>query len=215
MVSQGEINTFQSRLLSWGQQSENYREFPWRQTTSPYEVLIAEVLLGATFAEKVVPIYNSFLERYPQFEALAMAETKQVAALLEPLGLHNRRAKALVKIGNGLTGEDVPKSEDELMELPYVGKYAANATLCFALGQRRPIVDSNVVRIYERYFGVSLNVERDETWQFAEKILPDENVREFNLALLDFGNAICQSSPQCPQCFLTNYCTYYNDEVLE
>lgn len=201
---------FQSSLLRWSE--GNLREFPWRETDSPYEILVAEVLLQQTLAKKVSPVYEEFLAHHPTPEQLAEADPERVATLLEPLGLQNRKASALVKTGKRLRelGE-VPRSIDELSELPFVGLYGANAILCFGFGERRPIVDVNVVRIYNRVFGHDFEDDRDEcAWEFAEEMLPETDFQRYNLALLDHGASICVSeNPRCDECPVNAICQYY------
>ena len=80
-----EAESFRSQLLLWAK--ENHREYPWRETDSPYQVLVAEILLQKTFADKVEPIYEEFLVRYPDMETLADAEVEEVGSVLNPLGL--------------------------------------------------------------------------------------------------------------------------------
>jgi A/G-specific adenine glycosylase len=58
LPSSVEADAFRSLLLSWSK--ENLRKYPWRETDSPYRVLVAEILLQKTFADKVEPIYNKF-----------------------------------------------------------------------------------------------------------------------------------------------------------
>lgn len=211
MAADHEIEAFQEGLRKWADEDDNIRQFSWREKDSPYEVLIAEILLGATLASKVEPIYDEFIEQYPDLKDLADADVNELASLLEPLGLHNRRAAALVKIGNQLKDRGVPEDEVELLELPYVGRYAANATLCFGFGERRPIVDANVVRIYNRIFNLNLNPTGDDAWEFAKQVLPEGDVQLFNLALLDFGAAVCtDQSPRCSDCFFSENCYYFS-----
>lgn len=190
-----QVERFQKELLDWANEG-NLREFPWRESESPYEVLVAEILLGATPATKVEGLYEEFLRRYPDLEALAKTDQEDLATLLGPLGLQNRRASAFIQIGRQLSGEGVPDSEEDLLDLPYVGRYAANATLCFGFGQRRPIVDTNVVQVYARAFGVTLDADDPASWEFARQMLPEEEVRTYNLALLDYGALI--SGPNDP-----------------
>lgn len=208
MPSPEEISIFQHQLLEWAEC--NLRSFPWRQTTSPYNVLIAEVLLQRTRADLVEPVYEELIDEYPNFVALSKANQDCLLAIVRPLGLQNTRVQALTSIADALAGQAVPDTEEELLEIPYVGKYAANATLCFAFGQARPIVDANVVRVYGRFFGLNLNYEMEITWNFAACLVPEENARQFNLGLLDFAAKICTSSPKCHRCFLSDICHYYS-----
>jgi len=204
-------DAFREALLEWG--DENLREFPWRVTDDPYRVFIAEVMLQRTLATKVVPVYREFVDRYPDFGALFRANEGDLADLIRPLGLQNRKARAFVNIAEDLCGSGVPASEDELLTLPFVGRYAANATLCFSFSECRPIVDTNVVRIYNRYFGKEFSGDQDEAaWSFSKRVLPEDQCRRFNLALLDFGAEVCTSrDPRCNHCPVNEECNFYSD----
>lgn len=203
-----EIDSFREGLLSWAE--SNLREYPWRATDDPYCVLVAEILLQKTFADKVEPIYDEFVAQYPDPETLADADVEEVASLLEPLGLQNVRARALIDIANEHVDRGIPNDEEALLELPYVGPYAANATLCFAFDERRPIVDANVVRTYNRAFGRDHTPQDEEAWEIAGQILPEDEYQRFNLALLDFGAKVCTANaPSCLDCFFNDRCGYY------
>lgn len=208
MTQQTVIEDFRSDLLSWA--VDNLRTFPWRETTDSYEVLIAEILLQKTAAEKVEPIYVEFLATYPSPAELAEADRDELADIIYSLGFQNQRSKALISIGQALRGSGVPDDAERLLELPYVGRYAANATLCFAFGEPRPIVDANVVRVYNRIFDTDFDYRDEAVWQFAEKVLPAVDAQEFNLAILDFAADICApKTPNCEECFFTEQCSYY------
>jgi DNA (cytosine-5)-methyltransferase 1 len=207
---------FQELILGWGRQ--NRREFPWRiEKVSPYQVLISEMLLRKTRAESVVPIYSDFMKRYPNPAALAEVEPAEIEALLKPIGLSKVRAKALRELGERLIEShagEVPSDVNELMRIPHVGRYAANATLLFARNERRPIVDENVQRVLNRVFDVPKAVEihkADHLWEICEKLLPSQNPREFGWALLDFAAAVCcPGNPRCQGCPLTTICKKLN-----
>lgn len=202
---------FQEVLLDWAE--GNYREFPWRAETDPYRIFIAEVLLQRTLATKVVPIYTELLNRYPDFDALADADQEDLSLLLRPLGLQNHKAKAFIDIGTRLRDNDLPSEENELLSLPFVGRYAAYATLCFAFGQSQAIVDVNVVRIYDRVFNLGItDATSDELWEFAQRLVPGDEPEAYNLALLDFGAEICTArNPGCDGCPENERCLYYRN----
>ncbi|MBE9592448.1 MAG: hypothetical protein IMF19_03105 [Proteobacteria bacterium] len=99
------------------------------------------------------------------------------------------------------------------MSLYGVGEYISNAVLCFAFKKRIPIVDTNVLRVYERVFNVKSLKSRPHTdkkmWDFAEKMLPKENYVGYNYALLDFASDICRAkNPFCEICPLKSICVY-------
>lgn len=204
------IERFQEDLIDWSE--GNLREFPWRgEDVTPFQVLIAEILLSATLAKKVADIYPRFTDEYPDPMTLAEADVEEMAHLLEPLGLHNRRAQALVKLGGILREGEIPQEASELRKLPWLDYYGANALLCFGFGERRPIVDTNVTRVFNRAFGTDFEGSEDMiAWTFAEEVLPEQDYGRFNLALLDFGAAVCTASnPKCEMCPISYFCDYY------
>jgi len=202
------IDLFRENLSKWSQ--GQIRSFPWREDASPKEILIAEILLQKTPASRVEPIFLKLWERYPDFESLAAADVDQLASILEPLGLQNRKAKALISIGEVYADARLPETEAELMELPFVSRYTANATLCFGFGQRRAIVDGNVVRVYGRAFDTHYTPQEEAAWEIAEQVLPETGYQRFNLALLDFAAAICvPQTPKCGECFFSENCHYF------
>lgn len=205
---------FRSDLLAWG--PKNIRAFPWRdEGTTPYEILVAELLLQQTRSSTVSRVLPDLLEEYPDIESLATSEPEDIASIIRPLGLYNERSRALHEIGRRLRDTGIPDGEEELLELPQVGRYVANATLCFGLGRASPIVDSNIKRVYSRLLGEEYNdkASTERLWNLAETVLPDDEAELFNLALLDFGATICtDSSPSCEDCFANSYCEFYSEK---
>lgn len=202
-------DTFRDDLLSWG--SENYRSYPWRDPSrSLYQVFIAEFFLTQTPADNVADVYPTFLERFPSLRAIDEADRQEVRETIEPLGFHRMRTDALKSIAEKY--DSLPRERDELVALPRVGPYVADATLCFALERALPILDRNVVRVYDRVFGSAFPERESQQHAFAAELLPEDGAeaRRYNLALLDLGATICgKLEPKCEQCFATDYCTYY------
>lgn len=203
---------FREGLLEWGE--ENIRDFPWREKNRTfYEVFIAEFFLTQTPADNVAGLYPEFLNRFPDLNAIEAARTSELAESIEPLGFHNMRAAALSEIASSY--DDLPRTSDGLKELPRVGTYVANATVCFAGYERVPILDRNVRRVYGRVFREEFQETTNEE-EFALSILPSNSntARTYNMALLDFGAIVCRKTePDCESCFSRRYCTYYADEA--
>jgi A/G-specific adenine glycosylase len=208
-------NRFQRNLLRWFQ--ANGRLFPWRRTQNPYRVLLAEMLLQKTNVEKVLPVYKSLLKKYPTVYSLANAPLRDLTREICPLGLlyrANRMKRMARDIVQNYKGR-FPKTRVELRKLYGVGDYMANAVLTFAYGENVPIVDTNVIRIFERVFGIKSERPRARTdsefWEFIGKTVPSHSSREYNLALLDFAALVCTyHSPKCPDCPMKKFCKYYN-----
>lgn len=202
---------FREDLLAWA--DEHLRELPWREPEAPlYEVFIAEFFLSRTRKEVVDQVYPKFISAYPTLDALREADRADVVEIIRPLGMQNRRADALEKIP-GMVGESLPTTLNGMLELPRVGRYVANATLCFGLGYQLPIVDRNVNRVYRRVLDERWDELSDnERWNLAADLLPADRARTYNLALIDFASLVCTAqSPNCEMCFANNYCPYHLD----
>jgi A/G-specific adenine glycosylase len=208
------ITIFRQNLLRWFWQ--HGRTFPWRQTRDPYRVLLAEMLLQKTNVAKVLPVYKQLVAQYPTVQNLAKANTTDLKIIIRPLGLLYR-AHRLKKMAQGVvTKHDgmFPNTPKELHNLYGVGDYMTNAVLSFAYEQPRPIVDTNVIRVFDRFFGVKSRKPRARTdqmlWQTVGQTVPPKRAREFNLAILDLSALVCTArEPQCAVCPLKKTCLYY------
>ena len=97
-----------------------------------------------------------------------------------------------------------------------IGEYIADSIRYLAFGIRTSIIDSNVVRILGRIYGIKITPESRRDPRFRKLIdglLPRKKFREFNLALLDHGAMICVRKPKCEICPITGYCTCYKGLV--
>lgn len=191
------------------------RSFPWREeTTSPFGILVAEILLKQTRAGKVEKVWPSLLARYPSAEAMAGADPEELFSSVSELGFGNQRTKALIALSSAIknTGESLPAAPGELIKLPYIGVYTAHAVACFAFGQRFPIVDLSVVRAISRIAGIQpvKDIRRaGEVWEIAWALLPRRRYQEHNYGLLDFVSAVCKPRfPDCNVCPISEKCAY-------
>lgn len=207
------ITNLRRLLLAWGE--AHSRNFYWRNpNTTPFGILVTEILVARTRAQSVDPVVRRVMRRFPVPERLAAASHVTLAAILRPLGLHRTRARLLLRCAKVLVADHsgaVPSSVAKLMELPYVGRYAANAVASAAFGQPRAVLDANVARIYRRVFSIPVTDERltvaEELWKLAERILSKSRSREFNWAILDLGGTICTPrNPVCKECPLALMC---------
>ena len=211
------INFFQNNIIEWG--FENFRSFPWRrEDRSEYMVLFSEIFLQRTSAKQVLKIYDRFFTKFPNIDALSKANEFELEEIIKSLGLYRRRINVLNKISKQIKNEFnsvIPDNYKELISLFGVGQYIANAVLCFAFGEKVPIVDINVIRIFQRFFGFHSKkkyIEDDPIiWQFAKDLLPKKDFQKYNYSLLDFGQIICKSkNPLCKNCVLNSKCIYIN-----
>jgi A/G-specific adenine glycosylase len=211
---------FAKLLLAWFY--SNQRSFPWRQTSDPYQILLAEIFLRKTDAKKVLGVYERFLNQYQGIEEIAHANESDLANFLKPLGLYRHRAKELLNLAKTVLiahNGEIPRSKQELLGLPGVGNYIANAVLCFAFGESVPLLDANIIRILIRVFSLKSNKKRPrddpKLWQAVRQMIPKTQARDFNLALLDLAATVCcPKKPKCEICPVSSMCDYYRASEL-
>jgi A/G-specific adenine glycosylase len=178
---------------------------------------VAEVLLQRTRAEQVVPVYLNFIRVFPDPASLARANIPEIEKVIAPLGLR-WRARFLHELGKELVACGyVPADLTLLRKLPGVGSYAASAYLSLHAGMRVPIVDSNVVRFYGRFFGFQTGPEtrRDKhLFELADSLTPKRSFRRFNYAVIDFTRAICRPKPLHDICPVAKRCIFYHKHCM-
>ena len=138
------IRSFQSAVLRWYRQ--NGRDLPWRHTRDPYAILVSEFMLQQTQVATVIPYYREWLRRFPDFHALAVAPEMDVLHAWQGLGYYSRARNlhATARIIAADFDGVCPQTVTELIGLPGIGRYTANAILTFAFD--RPVPNSLVVR---------------------------------------------------------------------
>lgn len=207
-----EIKLFRETLLRWFK--KNKRSYPWRDIRDPFRILVAEMMLRRTKADQVARVYERFISEYPTLESLAEAEEQELEKLLYPLGLSWRipSFRVVAREIKEKHGGRIPDSRDELKKLPGVGDYVAGAVLSLGYGQREWMVDTNVVRVLKRYFGITTSKEgrRDKgIIEIAKLYVSCDDPRAANLAILDFAALICSPvNPKCEECPLKRSCKY-------
>lgn len=197
---------FSKNLSKWHE--KNRRSFPWRERSTPFGVLVAEVLLQRTPADRVASFYGDFLSKYSNPCALAKARDVQLKREAARLGLVKRMGwlkDASKKICDEHRGE-VPNGYEALLSLPGVGEYTASAVLSFGYGRDVAIVDVNVARVLSRAFGVK--PELKVVKEIAEKLIPSGRGPIFNEALLDLAATVCKVRPVCLKCPLSKICNH-------
>lgn len=206
--------SFISLLLGW--YKDNGRNLPWRYNKDPYKILVSELMLQKTDAPKVKNIYDDFFKKFPTIYEIDKTSIKTLERTLEPLGLYRKKAERLKSISKTIIENHygkIPNSKNELLELNGVGNYIANAVMCFAYNKDESIVDTNVIRLYNRIFNLQSSKKRPRTdkeiWNFAKAILPLNKVQDYNYAVLDYASLICKAKkPNCEVCIFKQYCSF-------
>ena len=192
-----DLEAFVTKVLAEGERL--YRDFAWRRTADPYEVLVSEIMLQQTQVSRVERYYDRWLERFPSLEALAAGELAEVLELWQGMGYH-RRAVALKRLAEQVVaaapaGERaiLPSDEASLLELPGVGPATAAGVRAFAFGVPGAYLETNsrAVLLHELFAdrdGVS-DRELRPLLEEAAMIAHSRGVeaRTWNYALLDYG----------------------------
>lgn len=204
------VKRFRTALLNWW--AANRRDFPWRDESDPYRILIAEMLLRRTQARQAASAYEAFILKFPSPEALASGSPHEIRRILRPLGLRWRTDNVIALSRVFAQEGRQALSPDRLSRLPGVGDYVAAAVRCFAYGEPVGIVDTNTARVACRLFGLAPTSEarRDPTVHTALAMLLDtRRARDFNLALIDFGASVCGPvRPLCRSCPVKEFCKH-------
>jgi len=213
----GRAEFFQRGIIEWYRVNGD-KGLPWRNTRDPWAVLVAAFMLRKTTTRQVLRVYKLFLEKYPSPEKLVGERTEDVESILRPLGIERQRAVQIKRVAEHIVGRwggRIPCDRQLLKELPGVGDYIASEVLLVACGQPQPLLDRNMVRMLERFFGVKSSRKRPHTdpslWKLARRILPrdPELAKEFNYGVLDFARSICTASrPKCEVCVLRGLCKF-------
>jgi len=204
---------FVALLLDWFK--SNKRDFHWRtQKLTPFQVLIAELMLQKTNATQVEKIFPNFIKKYPTAKNILELSEEDLENEFQPLGLFKRRARDLKKTAQIILENDskIPTTKKSLKKLPGIGDYIANAIICFAFNQSAPIVDANVGRVIKRVYSFPVKAAPSRDKKLLEKmreLLPKDNFKEFNYAILDLAALIClPKNPRCEICPLKKTCNF-------
>ncbi len=212
-----QIRSMRNIIVGW--HKTNNRYYPWRETDDPFKVLIAEMMLRRTKADQVKPVYERLFSEYPDIKAFVKARDKKLEKLFYPLGLKWRTPAFMLVVEEVVESYqcEVPRTREELTTLPGVGDYVAGAVLSIAYNKKEWIVDSNVVRLFKRYFGIFTSKEgrRDKHVIEIAKLYADyKNPRIGNLAILDFTALVCKPrNPLCEECSLNKKCNEWNSRA--
>jgi A/G-specific adenine glycosylase len=218
-ISKGKITFFQDSILAWFKVAGRHH-FPWREEgLSDYQIVIAEVLLQRTKAETVEKFYPGFLVFFPNWEAITGARVTLLEKRLRPIGLFRQRAKRLMALAREMVKRNgqFPREREALEQIPFLGQYIANAIELQLFHKPSPLVDVNMARVLERYFGERQMADiRYDPYiqQLAARVVNHPRSKEVNWAILDFAAILCKArKPLCEKCLLSATCNFYKKEV--
>lgn len=190
------------------------RSMPWRTTPSPYFCWLSEIMMQQTTYAAVLPYYERFLARFPTVANLAAADEADILKAWEGLGYY-ARARNLLKAAREIVADGVPawpRDSASWARVPGVGPYTAAALSSVLTGERVPVVDGNVARVFARYWKLTDDFSKQPARaRLASRLQPEIDRASvsgnFNQAMMELGALICTpKNPECAKCPLAADC---------
>jgi A/G-specific adenine glycosylase len=185
------MNDFNFNEMIWDKARELYRDMPWRLDTSPYSVLVSELMLQQTQVDRVIPKFELFMATFPTITELAKVPLSEVLTVWSGLG-YNRRAKFLHEAAKKVVsdfGGVIPDAYDALVSLPGVGPNTAGAILAYSFNKPVVFIETNVRTVFFHHFFQDQALVTDKALkELVEHTIDREHPREWYWALMDYGS---------------------------
>jgi endonuclease-3 len=142
---------------------------------------------------------------------MAEADPPELEELIRSTGFFKSKAKHLIACGKAVTerfSTQVPRTMEELITLPGVGRKTANVILGNAFGQPGVVVDTHVKRVAKR-LGLTKSDNPDLVEQDLQQLMPKSQWTAFSQRLLLHGRYVCLArKPQCRTCQVYRHCPW-------
>lgn len=176
--------------ILWEFHEENRRPFHWRDTITPYGIVVSEIMLQQTQTDRVLPKYLEFIETFPTFESLAQADFYEVLKKWKGLG-YNRRAKNLQRCAQEIVERfngKVPQEPEELVTLPGIGPATSCSVSTFIYNKPNIFIETNIRSVFLfLFFHEQENISDKILLELIEKTIDTKKPREWYYALMDYG----------------------------
>ena len=177
---------------------------------SPFQLVIATILSAQCTDKRVNMVTPELFRRWPDAAALAGAKQRDLEAVIRSTGFFRAKAKSLLGCARALVdrhGGEVPRTIEELVRLPGVGRKTANVVLGTAFGiASGVVVDTHVGRISRR-LGLTRAADAVRAERDLVRVVPRENWIQFSHWLIEHGRSVCSARrPVCDGCSLLDLC---------
>ncbi|MBD1164477.1 A/G-specific adenine glycosylase [Pelagibacterales bacterium SAG-MED13] len=207
------------KILKW--YDLNNRSLPWRKNVSlkkrQYYTLVSEFMLQQTQVVTVIPYFNRFIKKIPNFKSLAKIQNKKLIKLWEGLGYYSRArnlkktAQVVIKNFKG----KLPDNFDDLISLPGIGNYTASAILAIAFNKPYIPLDGNIERVLKRYLYLKNEKDIKKNNLIKKKSIFGLSSRssDYAQALMELGALICKpTNPLCNHCPIIDKCKSFKQK---
>lgn len=176
----------------------------------PLQLLVATILSAQCTDKRVNQITPGLFKRYPDAEAFADADQKELEQDIRPTGFYRNKAKNIISASRMIVGEfggRVPDTMEGLLRLPGVARKTANIVLTNAYGKVEGIaVDTHVARLSQR-LGFSGHKDPNRIERDLMALMPKEEWRKINRLFIAHGRAVCSArKPRCRECAVREMC---------
>jgi A/G-specific adenine glycosylase len=210
-----QTDQYQNLLLQWFENQK--RDLPFRKDRDPYKIWISEIMLQQTRVGAMIPLFEKFINRFPDTKSIVDSNDEEVVRYWKGLGYYSRarniRKAALIL--QTRMGGNFPKDLEEMKSLPGIGEYTARAVLSQAYHLPLAVVDGNVKRVVSRLVGIETSPDTKEfitsVQEFADGFLNHKNPGDHNQAIMELGSVIClPKNPKCLLCPIKGGCIAYS-----
>ena len=204
------------KILNW--YDLNKRTLPWRKNVSQskkhYYTLVSEFMLQQTQVVTVIPYFNRFINKIPNLKKLSKIPDRELMKLWEGLGYYSRvrNLKKTAKIIISKYHGEIPNNYEDLISLPGIGNYTANAILAIAFNKSYIPLDGNIERVLKRYLYLKKDKEIQKENLIEKKSIFGISSRasDYAQALMELGAMICKpKNPECRECPISKNCKSY------
>ena len=204
---------YDKTIIDWFK--KNKRDLPWRKS-DPWGILVSEIMLQQTPVQRVLPVYNEWMKRWPTAAHLAKASPAEVITAWGRLG-YPRRALRLHECAKVITNDYkgvIPNTESELRKLPGIGEYTAAAMVAFAFEGSSLVLDINIRRLFSRLYkgeeSPTSAPTKAERIEYANYV-PKKSPHLWAAATMELGALICTAkNPVCGRCPVAGQCQWRN-----
>ena len=174
-----------------------------------WQLLFATILSAQCTDARVNIVTAELFRKYPDVEAFASADLKELEEDIRSTGFYHNKAKNIIGCARMLLdkyGGEVPESIEELTQLPGVGRKTANVIRGNIFHQPSIVVDTHVKRISKK-LGFTKQEDPEKIEFELMEVLPEEYWILYNIHIIQLGRTVCTArSPKCGECFLKEVC---------